>query len=214
MKKVFLIILIFIAGCAMKTPPDKWKTDTSNAFASYREYYLQGNSRLAATELKRALNEAKRSADLGPLARIYLGECALHAAVLINDQCNDYIRISDMLGTQKELEAYYLMLQKKMNAVDDTMLPRQYQGFVRNVKIKKFKTAFANIKNMPETSSKLIAAALMKDQLDKNMLAYIIDQASFRGYKKSVIAWLLFSKKTATSEERMLIDKKLNLLND
>ncbi len=198
----------------MKAPPDRWKTDTSNAFESYREYYLQGNSRLAATELKRAIKEAKRSADLEPLARIYLGECALHAAVLIDDQCNDYLRISAMLGTEKELEAYYLMLQKKMNAVDETMLPRQYRAFVKNIKINDFKTAFSNLKNMPESSSKLIAAALMKDQLDKNMLAYIVDQASFRGYKQSVIAWLRFSKKTATKEDRILIDKKLNLLND
>ncbi|NIA19948.1 MAG: hypothetical protein GWP07_05930, partial [Xanthomonadaceae bacterium] len=159
-------------------------------------------------------NEARCSADLEPLARIYLGECALHAAVLIDDQCSNYVRISDMLGTQEELKNYAFMLQKRMNDVDEAMLPHQYRAFVKKIKRKDFKTAFSNIKNMPDTSSKLIAASLMKDQLDNTMLAYIIDQASFRGYKKSVIAWLRFSKKTATREERMLIDEKLNLLND
>jgi len=214
MKKLFLIILIFITGCSMKSPPDRWKAKASNAFDSYQEYYLQGKDRLAAVELKRAIKEATCSADLEPLARIYLGECAIHAAALIDDECGNYIQVSNMLGTQQELKNYYLMLQKKMDAVDEAMLPRQYQAFVKYVQIKDFKTAFSCIKNMPETTSKLIAASLIKNQLDKNMLAYIINQASFSGYKKSVIAWLQFAKKTATREERLLINKKLGLLNN
>lgn len=214
MKKLFLLILIFITGCSMKSAPDRWKARAANAFASYQEYYLQGKDRLAAVELKRAIQEATCSADLEPLARIYLGECAIHSAALIDDECGNYIRIGNMLGTQQELKNYYLMLQKKMDVVDEAMLPRQYQAFVKYVKIKNFKSAFSCIKNMPETSSKLIAASLMKNQLDKNMLAYIINQASFSGYKKSVIAWLQFAKRTATKEEKVLINKKLGLLNN
>jgi hypothetical protein len=214
MNRFFVIILILISGCSMKVPPDRWKANASNAFESYQEYYLQGKSRLAATELKKAIKEAACSADMEPLARIYLGECALHAAVLIDDECGNYIRISNMLGTQKELKNYSLMLQGKMDDVDAAVLPRQYRDFVRNVSKKDFKAAFSNIKGMPETSSKLIAASLMKDQLDKGMLAYVIDQASFRGYKKSVIAWLRFSKKSATEKEKVLIEQKLRILND
>ena len=214
MKNLFLLfLLILVGGCAIKASPDKWKTQAANAFESYREYFLHGDDRLAAVELKRAIKEASCSADLMPLARIYLGECALHTAVLEDTACPDYNQIRALPEISGELNNYFLMLQNRMDEVDPAMLPRQYRKYVNRVKKKDFQAAFSNIREMRETSSKLIAAALIKGHLDYAMISYIIDQASFRGYKKAVIAWLRFSKKSATEKKKVLIEQKLYILD-
>lgn len=215
MKRLYvLFLLVMVSGCSMKPSPDKWKTQTANAFASYQEYFLHGEDRLAKLELKRAIQEASCSTDLMPLARIYLGKCALHIAVLEDTSCPDYAQVRDLPEISGELNNYFLMLQHRIDEVDPTMLPHQYREYVRQVKRRDYKAAFSCIRKMKETSSKLIAAALIKGELDYGMIGYILDQASFRGYKKAVLAWLRFARQAAPTGDTILIDKKLNLLEN
>lgn len=214
MKIYFLVILLlFFTGCSFKAEQkDTWRKNASNAFDSYSNYYLQDETTLASSSLKEAIGSAKNSANLSPLSKIYLGTCALHVAVLIDDECLEYNQIKDILKEKDSSESYYNMLQKNYDNIDLKSLPPQYSDFVKAMEKKDYRSAFKAIQTIQKTSSKLIAASLMKEHLSKKEIHYIIDEASFSGYKKAVIRWLEFLKEKSNDAEKQKIQKLLNIL--
>ena len=98
MKIFMLLIVLFFAGCSFKSDEhDIWRKNATNSFESYSRYFLMGKNQMALVSLKRAINSAKSSANMTPLSKVYLGVCALHVAVLIDDKCEGYLSLSDVL---------------------------------------------------------------------------------------------------------------------
>ncbi len=216
MKKYILLIFLFVfAGCSFKgAQKDMWIKDASNSFESYSNYYLQGDTRLASVSLKRAEQSAKSSVNLTPLSKIYLGVCALHVAVFIDDKCTQYISIRDIVKNKNNSESYFNMLQKNFGVLKTEYLPEQYVDFANAMKKEDFLSAFKSIKIMPKTSSKLISASLMKEHLSAKDIEYIIDEASFSGYKKAVVRWLKFLEEKSIGAKRQKIEKMLHVLTN
>lgn len=216
MKKYMLIIFILVfSGCSFKSDQkDLWKKNVSNSFDSYVTYYLQGDFRLASIELNRAVSCAKNSVDLSPLSKIYLGKCALDISVLRDVECQEYDSIKDMLEIDNDCDNYHYMLQKNFNKVNLKKLPLQYNNFVKAMKNKDYNNAFNAIRKMQKTSSKLVAAALMKEFLGKNEINYIINEASISGYKRAVISWLKFLKEKSSDVEQQKVQKMLDILTN
>ncbi len=214
MKTVILFIALFLVGCSLKNEtPDIWKKDTSNSFDSYKQYYLEGKTRLASVSLKRALDSAKRSADLKPLAKVYLGVCALHVAVLINDKCEEYVELLDVLDKNDSSKSYYYMIENRFNKVNVDNLPQQYKSFAKQMKVKNYKNAKKEMKKMENTSSLLVAASLIKKDLNAKDIDLIIDRLSLYGYKKPIIRWLKYSKHINSHKENSKTDKLLKIIN-
>lgn len=210
---VLISILIFVfQGCSFKSPENSWEYNSSSAFNSYTKNFLIDNENIASDELNRAIKYSKQSANLEQLARIYLGVCALNISVGKKDECKKYKEIEDLVSS-KELESYYLMLQNSLKKEQISNLPKQYQEFSNYKNLKKYDLSFESIKGIQKPSSKFIAASLIKEKIDKIQVNYLIEKASFYGYKKVVLYWLDYLKKVENDmEEKKRISKKIMIL--
>ncbi len=213
MRYITLFITFFIlAGCSFKSNDRyKYRTNSSNSFQSYTKYYLKGDTLLASSELRQAIKNAKEGSDINTLATIYLGECALHKAILIDDSCKEFNSIKEFVD-DKTLQNYYLFINKNINDLDINSLPKRYQEFALYLKNRAYNKAFEAIKSMENISSKLIAAYLIKEHLTKDQIRYLIKETSSMGYKKATLRWYEFLKTKASNKERETIDKKLQIL--
>ncbi len=206
-----IIFIILFAGCSFKINEKyKYRVNASNSFESYKRYYLKGETRLASIALKRALHSAKSGTDVNAIAKIYLGECAMHNALLIKDRCEQYTSIKQLIPNNK-LDGYYNLLQNDIGNISTKYLPSQYKIFIENLKNKNYKNAFKSIQSMQTVSSKLIAASIMKNKLTKKEIKYIIKVSSSVGYKHATLRWYELLKKKSAPKERKIIDKKIEV---
>ena len=212
-----LVILVFsFSACSLpdfKTHPNAWQHKSVNAFSSYTKNFLRSNDEIAKNDLSRAISHAKNSADLTGLARIYLGECALHVSVGNNSTCKQYDEISELVDSNK-LDSYKDFLTKNLAKSQIPLLPKNYQDFALHVESSNYTQANKDILDMKRTTSKLLSAALIKDDINIQTINHIIDTASFHGYKKAVIFWLYELKnKIEDNDKKEKITKKIAILN-
>ena len=212
MKNILIILVFIFSGCSFQTPPNQAQFETTNAFASYTKNFLSGNNTIAKNDIDRAINHAKKSANLDALARIYLGECALNISVGIKDSCKKYTDIKELL-VDDSLEPYYSFISSHMKQTQVDKLPKVYKAFATHLKTKKFNIAYKEILSMNSEVSQLVSASLIKNYLDINQMNTIINIASFHGYKKSVLFWLS-ELKNITKDEilKKRISKKIEIL--
>jgi len=183
-----LFIAVMIFGCSFKTPPNEWKYKSADAFSSYVKNFMQGEDVLARNDLKRAVKHAKKSADLTPLARVYLGKCALNISVGIVDRCDEYKKISNVVEDE-ELFNYYGIVTKTSTQNPDDILDTN------------------------RATSILLNGALKKDELSSEERAKLLEVASFHGYKKAVFFWLEESKKHSEQEaQKEFFQQKIEAL--
>lgn len=184
-----LLVLLFVSSCSLKTPPNQWQYRSASAFNAYTHDFLSGENNLAKNDLARAIRDAKKSANLSTLARIYLGKCALNIAVGIEDSCQEYQNISSLVDDVK-LQEYYKFITKKSD-----------------VKAK-------NVLDMSKDSSKLLNGALNKEHLDDTSRKKMLDIASYHGYKKAVLFWLQERlHHSSDAKKRAQLQKKIHILN-
>lgn len=214
MKQLLLLILmsfLFLA-CSFKQEPNKWEYESAAAFESYSKNFLSQKDSLAKNDLNRAIEHAKSGSDFNTLATIYLGACALNISVGIEDKCENYLAIKD-LTSDKSLEPYYNFITAALLKEQILLLPSIYQNYVWHVRYQEYSKAQQDIATMTKISSKLLAAALMKEYLDNKTRDRMIELGSYYGYKRVVIFWLQESKKwTKNKKELELLDKKISLL--
>ncbi len=158
------IILLSFFGCSFKSPVNDWQYKSVNAFDSYTQNFLSLNNTLAKDDLNRAIKHAKKSANFTTLARIYLGECALNISVGLNDRCEKYQDIKSIVN-DNYLESYYNLITLNLDKVQLSSLNNSYQNFTKSLIAKDFKDATYQIWQMDKTSSKLLAASLIKKNL-------------------------------------------------
>lgn len=211
---IILFLSILFQGCSFKSPLNQWEYNSSSSFSAYSKYFLIDEEELAKSDLERAIKYAKQSADFEQLARVYLGACALNISVEENDKCKDYIEIEEFVSS-KELKAYFAMLVKKEQKEQISYLPKQYQLFAEYKSLKKYDLAFESIKSMEQSTSKFIAASLIKNHMNKSQIKFLIEKASFLGYKKIVLFWLDYYYKVEDNlDEKEKIDKKIKILKN
>ena len=211
---IILLSIIFFQGCTFKSFKNEWQYNSSNAFNSYTKNFLLDENELAKSDLQRAIKYAKQSADLEQLARVYLGACALNISVEQDYMCEKYLKIEEFVSS-KELKAYFLMLVNKEQKEQIKYLPKQYQNFIEYKSLQKYDLAFKSIKSMSQISSQFIAASLIKDKLDKYQVEFLINKASFYGYKKIVLFWLdHYSKIHNDLKEKEKLIKKIKILRN
>lgn len=210
---LLLFLLLFFSSCSFKSPQNEWQKKSSNAFSSYTKNFLSNNSSLAENDLNRAIKHAKQSADLKQLAGVYLGECALNISVGIEDSCQKYLEISDVVKSKK-LDSYYKFITHSISKGEIQYLPQNYQEYILNIQSSNFKEANKNILNMQRVTSTLLCAVLIEKNLESSSREKITKLVSFYGYKKAVLFWLNEQKKYEIDKEKIrVIDKKISILN-
>lgn len=211
---IILFLIISFQGCSFKSPQNQWEYNSSNSFNSYTKYFLTDDLDLAQSELEIAVKYAKQSADLEQLARVYLGSCALNISVGQDDKCQNYLEVEEFVSS-KELKAYFSMLVQKEQKEQISSLPKQYQFFAEYKSLKKYDLAFASIKAMEQATSQFIAASLIKNKMNKSQVKFLIEKASFLGYKKIVLFWLSHYYNLENDlKEKEKISKKIKILKN
>ncbi|MDB2562474.1 hypothetical protein N9X61_02600 [Sulfurimonas sp.] len=212
MKYLLIFTLLFFSACSIKTAPNEWQYKSANAFSSYTQNFLKSNDVLAKNDLDRAVQHAKKSADLTQLARIYLGECALNISVGVNDSCEKYTNIQELLDN-RELDAYYAFLTLSISRENIKYLPSQYQEFAQSFSTSNFKEATLKTLSIEKETSRLLCASLLKDKIENTSKRKFIETASYNGYKKTVLFWLgEILKTTKNQDEVKIIQKKISIL--
>jgi len=188
-KIIYLPVILLFLGCSFKSPPNEWQYKSINAFDAYTKDFLSSNDKMARNDLNRAIKHAKMSADLTTLAKVYLGKCALNISVGIDDRCSEYKSISELVDNTK-LDAYYNLVSLNLDRLQPDKLDKNYQKFALYLVKKDMPQAKKALLDINKPTSKLLAAALIKDNLDNKTRKEMLDSASFLGYKKSVLFWL------------------------
>lgn len=210
-QSIFLVILL-VQGCSLSTPQNEWQYKSARAFSSFSQNYLSDNGSLAQNDLSRAIKSAKQSADLTQLAKIYLGECALHIATGIDDDCKHYANMENLLEN-KTLSSYYHLLRKNLQNEEINFLPSSYQKFAVALSEKDFVRANKEVLSIKKISSSFVCASLIKEELTDKTRENIIQKASFSGYKKVVLFWLREVKKVSTNRDEIKrINQKIVIL--
>ncbi len=215
MKKIFIYfsLSLFFVGCSFKTPPNQWQYNSTNAFEAYKQDFLSSNDAAAKNDFNRATKHAKVSSDLRTLSRIYLGECALHISVGQEDECKKFKDIKDVVN-DPFLNAYYSFITYQLKKEQIPLLPQIYQDFVGHVENLEYEEANEAILKMDEVTSQLLAASLLKENLNNETRNKMIEVSSFHGYKKALIFWLNETKNSTLDENKKAeISKKISILN-
>lgn len=208
---LFVIVLIFL-GCSIKTPPNQWQFQSSNAYKNFESYYLEYKLELAAVELDRARSHAKQSADLTTLARIELASCALHVALLEPFTCKNYEALKPLISSD-ELESYAHFLVGDYTTDEVKKLPKQYQDFAYAKLSGDTESINKAVLSIKPFTSEMIAGSLSQDLLSHESIAKIVDKASYHGYRYAVIVWLrLQIEKSSDPEQQSYLRQKLKVL--
>ncbi|QOP40276.1 hypothetical protein [Sulfurimonas marina] len=214
MIKAFLIVsLLLFTSCSMEPAPNSWEYKSSAYFESYKKNFLYDKEILAESDLQSARSFAKRGGDVTQLASIELGKCALNIAVGIEDKCAEYQEMEELV-TCPRIKNYNKMLQKEWDDIDLSMVPSKYKDFVEAMKKGDLSGADTTVQKIDDPVSKLLALALLGDEVSKETLNGSIEIMSFYGYKKGIVSLLKkLRDKIEDPQAKRLLIKKLELLD-
>lgn len=212
MRVLIIISFLFLFNaCSSKSPINQWKIKSSKAFDSYKKNFFSSNVALAESDFETSIRYAKQGGDIEYLASVLLGDCALQISIDGDKKsCHKYKELS-MLFDNKRLHSYYHMLTNQ--PLNIKYLPKKYKTFIDLKQQKKYDLAFENLIQMKSISSSIIAASLMKKQLQKDQIVLLMEKASLYGYKRLVIYWLRYLNSIEINkEEKAKLEKKIDIL--
>jgi hypothetical protein len=219
MKKlvILLIFVISLIGCGGSKQIPEWIDNSYNQLENYKKNYLSGKDRIAELQFNKAIDEIKKSGNLEILGRAYLTKYAVHIAVLETFDESEYIKI-DTLQPVLENRTFYNFLKGSFDKVDESLLPKQYNGVLKVLRKGKYEDAAHEISKMEDSLSKLIVAGLLiqKNTYDEGVLKIAIETAAQNGWKKALLAYLdklvLLYETKKESEKASNITQRIQLL--
>jgi hypothetical protein len=207
------LLMLLLAGCAAPRHADQWRYRAAEATLEYRDAFLEADDSLAAEAYEIAENAAKQSADLDPLARLYLSECALRLAVLDPSDCPRY-RVLSRIHHDTSHDAYHALISGRLQHDQIVALPPQYRAFAAAYASDDIDRARQAAETITPLHSRLVASALIRDRLDEPQVEALVDAASHHGYRRAVIAWMTYlQQRTADPDKALHLGETLRLLD-
>ncbi|MDO8785908.1 MAG: hypothetical protein Q7J12_06785 [Syntrophales bacterium] len=209
---------ILVFGCGSKPIPD-WKDASFNQLESYKKNYLIGKTKIAELHFSKAIEEIKKSGDLKIMTMAYLTKFAVNVAVLENFDDRDYLNL-EAVQDDPENKNFYNFLKGLFEQVDESLLPREYRGFLKTLRHGGEKDMEQEIAKIEEPLSKLIVAGLLvrKHRCPEVILKAAADTASENGWKKALVAYLTelqsFYETKKEMEKAANIQRRLQLINN
>lgn len=208
MKIVFILFLLLLTGCSTKKAPNTWEHNSATNAQAYVKYFLEDKEILAKAAYRRTRDNAKQSASLDTLAKVYLLKCSLNQASGISDSCTQYLKIEHLVDDNK-IKSYYAFL--KGETFDVQMLPVQYKDFASSQTMKQKRVELFKIEPLV---SKLIAASTIKDDLSEKDLQQLLKESSYYGYKRTNLMFLkLLAQRAKDKETKAKYLEKIEVLN-
>jgi hypothetical protein len=193
MRKILtIVIVIFICACGSnsKQVPD-WKDAAFRQLENYKINFLTGKEDASEPHFDKARQAIAGGNDLNLLARIYLNKYALHTAALEDFDDSEFIRINKLQPIASN-SAYYNFLKGNFTAVEDSLLPSNYSGFIKIARNKDLAKALQEIPSITDPLSRLITCGIWVKYLpyDENILQTAINTSADNGWKRPLWAYL------------------------
>lgn len=211
--RIAIACALLLGACASGPMPPEWQSQSHASLEKFKQYYLEGNSRLAERSFADA-KAALASTGRPELAvRAELVRCALGTAALDFDTCQGFEDAKN--DATAEDRAYGDFVSGRLREQDASMLPEQYRA------IAQARDDGARIKAMQQIAdpvSRLVAAgALFRlAQLSPQGLSAAVDTASAQGYRRPLLAYLNVQARLAESSgdsvALLSIQKRIDLV--
>jgi len=186
---LFIISLFFLQGCSSAQPKNQWQYQAASSLKAYTKHYLEGNELRAKADLTHAREEASRSARLYTLIDIELTVCAIHIGVLSPKPCQKASKLLT-LESDPSQKAYLDLLNKQLSSTQIKDLPGQYREFATSLLANDINASNDDIRDIEPLTSRLVASALIKERLSAENIQSLINELSYHGYKRALLAWL------------------------
>jgi len=210
LKSIFLILIL--SACSTSQPENKWQHEAATMCKNYQLHFLQDKTVRASLDLSHARELATRSANFKPLIDIELTACAMEVSALNPSQCERASKLL-VLESNQEQQAYLHLLSSQLQEDEIKYLPQQYRDFAQFLLTDDHHAINQEVSTMQPLSSKLVASALSKDILNDDTIETLIQDLSFKGYKKPLVSWLrLQMQKEEDEEEKSRLKAKIDVL--
>lgn len=186
-----ILIILSLHACSTSKPENGWQYEATRMSKNYQNNFLQNKTLRASLDLKHARELAKRSANLEPLINIELTACGMEISALNTSECTEASKLL-RLQANDEQQAYLHLLLLQIQLDEIKYLPQQYQSFTRSLLNKDDLSINKEIASMKPFSSKLIASSLSKELLNDENIDQLIQELSFKGFKRPLLSWLRF----------------------
>lgn len=227
-----LVALLGLSACASRTPVPDWHLQAHGAVLQATQATLVGSERLAHFHWQRALDQARRTAQVDPMARVALIRCAVEHAAQLQSTCADFAALASQASPDDLAYARYVSGQ--LRPVDVSRLAPVHQ-VVSRLLVQGVSDSLASrlaaghddesaplvaaLQAVPEPLTQLVAAsaALQHRQAGLGVVAVAVQAASEQGWQGALASWLTLQQAMAAqrgdTELADLAQRRLALLN-
>jgi hypothetical protein len=194
---VVLSLVLVLAGCAGGRPVPAWQGDAHDAQQLAMSAELEGNTRIAEVEWRRARQALASTAQPAWVARLELSRCAVQQAALSMQVCAPFEALQQDATPQEQ--SYHRYLAAQHSAADVALLPLAHQAMARAVLSRQAGEGAALLVAIEDPVSRLVAASvLMRAGLADDAVHQIaVDTAAEQGWRRPLLAWLTLQGQAA-----------------
>jgi hypothetical protein len=192
MRKLPVIVILFlICACGSQQIPE-WKNTSSKQLESYKYYFLTDKEGTSEPHFVKAKKAIARSNDLNLLGTAYLTKYALYVSIIEDFDDTDFLRINKLQPNAKNF-SYYNFIKGNFHAADYHLLPAHYGKLLKPAQDKDLATAVKEISSIDDPLSRLVACGVWVKYLpyDDNILQIAINTSADNGWGKPLFAYLI-----------------------
>ena len=181
-----VLLAMALSACASGPKPADWQLESRGAMERAVNAYLEGNSRVEATEMARARLEISSTGRVDLLARAELLSCASRVASLVFEACAGFEKLRQDAPLAERAYADYLA--GKLRPQDVNLLPKEQQISAQAAIL----LAHPAIESIADPLARLVAAgtALQAGGVSLVLAQAAVDAASSQGWRRPLLAWL------------------------
>lgn len=185
--------LLGAAACSSRPPAPDWALEAQSASERAVKAYLQGDTRVAEAEWRKAFAQVSATGQPSQMARLALLQCAAQVAALEFTDCPHYQRYA--AGAQPAEQAYARYLQVQHTAQDVALLPKAQQAVARQVLAGQAGQSAPAVEAAALSQLTTAGVAVRAGHLELAGVQQAVQLASAQGWRRSVMAWLLLEQR-------------------
>jgi len=179
MKRILLVALLTLAGCASKPQPPSWQPNARDALTGFTDAWLHGDTPAADADFARARRETASTGRFDRVAQAELVRCGVQAAAL-EFECAGFAAIAqDATPAQR---AYADYLAGRWDGLDAGRLPEQHRPVL----------AGGALAGVTDPLARLVAAGarFKAGRITPADIETAVQTASDQGWRRPLLAWL------------------------
>jgi len=179
MKRILLVALLTLAGCASKPQPPSWQPNARDALTGFTDAWLHGDTPAADADFARARRETASTGRFDRVAQAELVRCGVQAAAL-EFECAGFAAIAqDATPAQR---AYADYLAGRWDGLDAGLLPEQHRPVL----------AGGALAGVTDPLARLVAAGarFKAGRITPADIETAVQTASDQGWRRPLLAWL------------------------